>query len=237
VLSGNELKVLLYIIRRTSGFSKSSDTISIRQMLQGIVCKNGKRLDGGVGVKSKTTLLKVLRTLSEKGLIARERRSNSRRGHLPTQYSLCLQKPAQDQSHEPAVEQGGTEIDPGLGTRIAPGGSTKVVPSTRYRDTRIQSETKYLNNVVEKTRKSGKPQVPKKPRDKVDYLISEIERRTGDTHSKGNFAKLVYSLPDHVVFQALSEVEQAQDVENQGALLTHILQQKMQKTSAAAVPT
>jgi len=228
VLSGNELKVLLYIIRRTSGFSKVSDTISIRQMLHGIVCKNGKRLDGGVGIKSKTTLLRVLRSLSEKALIARERRSNSRRGNLPTAYSLSVAKDAQVEAHEPEVEKGSTEIDPGLGTSIAPGGGTKVVPSTRYRDTRIQSGTKYLNNVVEKTKKSGKPQVPKKPRDKVDYLISEMETQTGDTHSRGNFAKLAMSLPDSVVFQAMSELKQTQDVQNQGALLTHILQQKMQ---------
>ena len=63
-LSGNELKLLLYIIRRTSGFGKAIDTISLRQMLQGITRKNGKRLDGGVGIKSKTTLLRALRTLS-----------------------------------------------------------------------------------------------------------------------------------------------------------------------------
>jgi len=32
-LSGAELKVLLYIIRRTFGFKKGSDTISLSQML------------------------------------------------------------------------------------------------------------------------------------------------------------------------------------------------------------
>jgi hypothetical protein len=35
-LSGAELKVLLYIIRRTFGFKKESDNISLRQICNGI---------------------------------------------------------------------------------------------------------------------------------------------------------------------------------------------------------
>ncbi len=35
-LSGAELKVLLYIIRRTFGFKKDSDNISLSQLLNGI---------------------------------------------------------------------------------------------------------------------------------------------------------------------------------------------------------
>ena len=38
-LSGAELKVLLYIIRRTFGFKKTEDTISLSQMLNGITTK------------------------------------------------------------------------------------------------------------------------------------------------------------------------------------------------------
>ena len=40
-LSGAELKVVLYIIRRTFGFKRQSDTISINQLLHGITKKNG----------------------------------------------------------------------------------------------------------------------------------------------------------------------------------------------------
>ncbi len=38
-LSGAEVKVLLYIVRRTFGFKKERDNISISQMLEGIVKK------------------------------------------------------------------------------------------------------------------------------------------------------------------------------------------------------
>ena len=41
VLTGAELKVLLYICRRTFGFKKDSDNISINQMLNGIRRKDG----------------------------------------------------------------------------------------------------------------------------------------------------------------------------------------------------
>ena len=46
-LSGAELKVLLYIIRRTFGFKRDSDTISLSQMLSGLKTSDGRQLDRG----------------------------------------------------------------------------------------------------------------------------------------------------------------------------------------------
>ena len=48
-LSGAELKVLLYIIRRTFGFKKESDNISLNQMLHGITTKEDVVLDRCIG--------------------------------------------------------------------------------------------------------------------------------------------------------------------------------------------
>ncbi len=64
-LSGAELKVLLYVIRRTYGFKRESDNISLSQMLTGIVKRDGNRLDHGTGL-SKPTLLSAIRSLAEK---------------------------------------------------------------------------------------------------------------------------------------------------------------------------
>ncbi len=89
VLSGAELKVLLYICRRTFGFKQRSDNISLSQMLKGIVTKEGKRLDHGVGL-SKPTLLKSLRSLKEKNIILTERRKSEERGDEPTSYELNI---------------------------------------------------------------------------------------------------------------------------------------------------
>lgn len=49
-LSKAELKVLLYIIRRTFGFNQDSDAISVTQISEGIVRRDGTRLDHGTGL-------------------------------------------------------------------------------------------------------------------------------------------------------------------------------------------
>src|SRR5687767_12689394 len=67
-LSGAELKVLLYIIRRTFGFKRDEDAISLSQMLNGITTRAGHVLDRGVGI-SKPTLLQALRSLEDKNII------------------------------------------------------------------------------------------------------------------------------------------------------------------------
>lgn len=86
-VSGNQLKVLMYIIRRTFGFKRDSDNISISQMLHGITTKQGKKLDRGVGL-SKPTLLQALRDLTTMGIIIPTRRQSFENGDEPTNYRL-----------------------------------------------------------------------------------------------------------------------------------------------------
>src|ERR687886_1796266 len=71
-LSHAELRTLFYIIRRTLGFKRETDNISLKQMLDGLVSRNGDRLDKGVGL-SKPHLLRALRSLQEHGLITHVR--------------------------------------------------------------------------------------------------------------------------------------------------------------------
>src|ERR1051326_7556198 len=78
-LSGAELKVLLYITRRTFGFKRESDAISISQMLHGITTKDGRVLDRGVGL-SKPALLTALRSLIGRNIITSERQRSTTRG-------------------------------------------------------------------------------------------------------------------------------------------------------------
>ena len=72
ILTHAELKVLLYIIRRTYGFKKSSDRISLKQICKGIVTKTGKRLDSGTGL-SRQGAITAVKSLEERGLIIVER--------------------------------------------------------------------------------------------------------------------------------------------------------------------
>jgi hypothetical protein len=65
-LSGSEQKVLDYILRRTWGFDKIADEISLTQLENGI-----KNLDEGTGL-SRPTIIKAVDSLIKKGFITKK---------------------------------------------------------------------------------------------------------------------------------------------------------------------
>ena len=67
-LTHSELKVLMYIIRRTYGFKKDSDRISLSQICKGIITKENKQLDFGAGL-SKQGAITAIKDLEGRGLI------------------------------------------------------------------------------------------------------------------------------------------------------------------------
>ncbi len=87
-LRGAELKVLLYIVRRTFGFKKERDAISFNQFLRGVHSRDGQTLDGGCGVRDRTTLARALRALERMGAISAERSTDERGESETTMYSL-----------------------------------------------------------------------------------------------------------------------------------------------------
>jgi hypothetical protein len=87
-----ELRVLLYIIRRTYGFKKAADSISLRQMVDGIVKRDGQVLDRGTGL-SKSGVTKALRALLDMGIIIHNHNSSPERGNEPTTYALRFKIP------------------------------------------------------------------------------------------------------------------------------------------------
>ncbi len=69
-LSGAELKVLLYVARRTYGFGKDSDNISLNQMASGIRRRDGTQLDRGTGL-SRSGVKTACNGLIERGILVR----------------------------------------------------------------------------------------------------------------------------------------------------------------------
>lgn len=67
-LNESELKVFLYICRRTYGFHKEKDSISISQLTNGIV-SNGVQLDKGTGL-SKRAVISAISSLTLKEIIS-----------------------------------------------------------------------------------------------------------------------------------------------------------------------
>jgi len=84
LLDGNEIKVLLYVIRRIIGFNKQFDFISLSQFEKGIKSKDGQRLDFGVGL-SRPSIAKALNQLSKYGfLVELEKTQSSKIGNAYT---------------------------------------------------------------------------------------------------------------------------------------------------------
>ena len=67
-LNESELKVLLYICRRTYGFHKEKDAISLSQLTEGIVV-GGEKLDKGTGL-SKRAVISAVSSLTLKNIIS-----------------------------------------------------------------------------------------------------------------------------------------------------------------------
>ena len=86
-LTEAELRVALYILRRTFGFKKRSDDISLSQMVNGITTREGKILDRGCGVQ-RAAVIRAVRGLEAKGVIIAKRNHSAERGNEPTTYTL-----------------------------------------------------------------------------------------------------------------------------------------------------
>jgi hypothetical protein len=87
-LTGTEVKVLLYIIRRTRGFKKETDAISLTQFTKGIVTRDGKQLDRGCGVKDRKTVVETLASLEKKGCITSAKSKTEQGDDATTVYGI-----------------------------------------------------------------------------------------------------------------------------------------------------
>ncbi len=86
-LTEAELRVLLYVIRRTFGFQKNSDAISTAQMANGITTRDGRQLDYGTGM-SKSAVWRGCKGLVEKGILIVEQRQSEQGDSDVNVYSL-----------------------------------------------------------------------------------------------------------------------------------------------------
>jgi phage replication O-like protein O len=88
-LSGAELKVILYVARRTFGFGKESDNISLNQIASGIKKRDGTILDRGTGL-SVSSVARAVKTLEEQKILIRQININDKNEHDENTYSLNL---------------------------------------------------------------------------------------------------------------------------------------------------
>jgi len=105
LLTGAEAKVVMYIIRRTFGFKKHQDNISLKQMVSGIITREGRVLDHGTGL-SKDSVSRSVKSLEEMGAIVRNRNRSREKGDQPTTYSLNTIDPVSENRTPPSTKIG-----------------------------------------------------------------------------------------------------------------------------------
>ena len=98
VLTPAEFKVMMYVIRRTFGFKKDSDAISLSQIVSGVRTTDGRVLDRGTGL-SKSGAVKAIKGLLVKEVVVAARRSSATHGHEATVYQLHF---AEDRARRPS---------------------------------------------------------------------------------------------------------------------------------------
>ncbi len=84
-----EWRVLLYVIRRTLGFKKLSDAISLDQFTSGITTHEGMVLDGGTGL-SRSNVHEALNQLVMRNVLVRQRVRHEQTGDGVSIYSLTM---------------------------------------------------------------------------------------------------------------------------------------------------
>jgi hypothetical protein len=84
-----EWRVLLYVIRRTLGFKKLSDAISLDQFTSGITTHEGTVLDGGTGL-SRSNVHEALNQLVMRNVLVRQRVRHEQTGDGVSIYSLTM---------------------------------------------------------------------------------------------------------------------------------------------------
>jgi hypothetical protein len=201
-LSGAELKVLLYIIRRTFGFKKESDNISLNQLLHGITTKEDVVLDRGTGL-SKKTLLETLKNLVEKNLILSERRRSKEKGDEPTTYRLNIIGETAENTNTPR------------GVKSTPGGGVKSTPhpSDKNYTTQETAIQQTVNNTVNGVVKGGEESALREladlgdPPEKAGYIARDIILQAlGDEKSLKFYELVAAKVPEQVIRETLAEV-------------------------------
>lgn len=102
-LSGAELKVLLYIIRRTWGFKKATDAISISQFTDGIITKDKRVLDEGCGIKRRETVIEALNTLEKMGCVTSQKGKETAGDNATSIYSIHFKEVVSKADYLPLI--------------------------------------------------------------------------------------------------------------------------------------
>ena len=197
----------MYIIRRTFGFKKDSDHISLRQICSGIKTREGEVLDKGTGLSLSTVQI-ALKGLLEKNCVITERNRSKAKGDEPTTYSLHMLPYTENR-------QGGIP-------KIGKGGYRKSV-------TQETDKQQTVDNTVNGVVKGGEVKNIRKlhdldqPPEKTEYVAQFLLDELGDRQSEKFYRLVAAKIPEAVIREALSAIR-VDGAENPAKLFTYKMQ-------------
>ncbi len=158
-LSESELKVLLYVVRRTFGFGKDRDAISTTQMIEGITTKDGRVLDRGTGL-SRSSVRRGVQGLLDKGILTISKVVSDEGDYETNVYGIRFKS---DQGVVPNSNHPRSKFEP------------PVVPNSAPQETVEQQTVPQEKEVeVSKFRRVDPEKVDKYDEDRLD-LIPYVE--------------------------------------------------------------
>lgn len=163
-LKGAEFKVLMYIARRTFGFKRQSDRISLTQICAGITRKDGTVIERGTGL-SRQGAVSAIRSLIDQGYIREERSSSDERGNGVNMYTIVFNSP------NPLPDEAPLAAAP----EAAPPQSNILTRGANNLDS-------WSNNLTSPSQKTGPPPGQESGLPLVKNLDSQktVERETGN---------------------------------------------------------
>jgi hypothetical protein len=207
-LSGAELKVLLYIIRRTFGFKKDSDSISLNQICNGITTREGEVLDIGTGLSQQSAITASKRLVEINAIIATKRTSKEK-GYESTTYSLLIPFSKKLSSPSPKIREA-------------------LLQKLEIQHTVIQQTvSNTVNGVVKGGERSVLQQLPDlgDPSEKTEYVAKDIILKAlGDEKSSRFYELVAAKIPEQVIRETLAAVR-ADGARSPAKLFTYKIQQ------------
>jgi DNA-binding transcriptional ArsR family regulator len=199
-LSGAELKVLLYVCRRTFGFKRDYDAISLVQISGGIKTRDGRVLDMGTGL-SKRHVQRAIKRLEELHAVRVIRKLDDDGVNEVNIYTLNF-------------------LDEGVGTKSPYGRDmdvtrvgTPVSPtiySKQHTDTNVNVDKEGKGRGGTDEPKTDLHKLPNlgEPPEKTDSIASDILAALGDTSSRAFYRLVAAKIPESFIRQKLSELKQ-----------------------------
>lgn len=185
-LSESELKVLLYIIRRTNGFKKPADAISLTQFQKGIKKRaTGEVLDEGCGIGDRTTIVKALAALEKKGCIQCEKGNDPQGDKAVSVYRIKFRSDGVVGKPDHPSEEGSGQTRPpwwAQPTTVVGRTNHRVVGKPDLQETVLQ-ETESQETVLQEGTYGADAPTPAHLLKEVDEKLEEVEelqRITGE---------------------------------------------------------